>query len=652
MNFFERQESARRTSRRLIVLFGLAVVAIVAAVVAVVFAVTGMLSVERIAQYGGLGGLLREQAGLLGFVALATALLILGASWFRMLRLRKGGAEVARLMGGREVTSNCNDPLDRRLRNVVEELAIAACIPVPAIFVLDEEPAINAFAAGYSPSDAAVAVTRGALERLNRDELQGVVAHEFSHILNGDMRLNLRLMGLLFGIVVIGVIGRQLLHAGRGNSRNAAPIVIGGLGLVIIGAVGVFFARIIKAGVSRSREVLADASAVQFTRQSAGLAGALKKIAGLGEGSGLANAHAEEVSHMLFGEWREYSSLFATHPPLMQRIKVLDPAFSEARLATLSQQWDRAPPKGLDEDVALGLIGDASMGAAAVLPRPEVPLKPFPGTTSARIAQPVGDDTQRASGIHRLMPEVLTNAAHAADTASAVLLALLVDRDRAIQARQLAEVAVEMGEDLAEKVNELVPVCLQLHASLRLPMAALSFPALRRQPRADIETLLRCTDRLVRIDGNISLFDFCLSRMLRTQVVEALEPSRYRPTGKRKLADCKQSLADLFGTLVGHGHEEPEPMRRAFIAGLLAVLPGERFEFTPPRLWIPAMDNALRELDQLDANGKLLLVEGLVVAVSHDGKVTVEESELIRTVCACLHCPLPPVVEQRARPRT
>ncbi|MCK7592154.1 M48 family metallopeptidase [Pseudomarimonas salicorniae] len=650
-NFFQRQESARRATRRLVMLFAAAIVAVVAAVSAVVLLCLALMDRDGVLAAGGAAGWLAGQGEVLLGVAVAVLLLILAASWYRSRSLRRGGAEVARLLGGREVQADCMDPHDRRLRNVVEELAIAACLPVPAIFVLDKEPAINAFAAGYSPSDAAVAVTRGALEKLNRDELQGVVAHEFSHILNGDMRLNMRLLGLLFGIVVIGVLGRQLLHVGRGNSRNAAPLVVGGLGLLVVGAVGVFFARLIKAGIARSREVLADASAVQFTRQSAGLAGALKKIAGLAEGSGLQNAHAEEVSHMLFGEWRGYSSWFATHPPLVERIRVLDPAFNDSRLAELSQRWDAQPPSGLDEDVTLGLAGDASIGAVNVLPKADSQLRPVPGTTAARIAQPIGDDTRRASGLHRLMPEALTDAARDAQRAAAVLLALLLDRDRAIRARQLAEVAVVLDEDAADRVSEYLPHCESLHPSLRLPMAALTFPALRRQSREALMDLVKCAQRLVHIDGKVSLFDYCLSKMLQTQVVEALEPARYRAAGKRKLADCKPALSDLFAVLVSYGYDDPEPMRRAYIAGLLAVLPSERFEFAPPRQWIPAMDKALAELDRLDPHGKQLLIEGMVVAISHDGRISVDESELIRAVCACLHCPLPPVVEQRARPR-
>ena len=289
-------------------LFGLAVVAIVAAVDVVALAAFGTRDASSAAV-----------ALVLGTVA---TLAVIGcASLFRIASLRTRGSAVAHQFGATPVPEDTTDFNLRRLRNVVEEIAIASGVPVPQIYVLDDESAINAFAAGYAPSDAAIAVTRGALTRLNRDELQGVIAHEFSHVLNGDMRLNIRLMGLLFGILVLSLIGRRILMHGRfSRSKDAAPVMLIAIGLVVIGYVGMFFGRLIKAGLSRQRELLADSSAVQFTRQTRGLAGALKKLAGLPEGSKLGNSDAEEVSHMLFGQGLRLSSMMATHPPLIERI--------------------------------------------------------------------------------------------------------------------------------------------------------------------------------------------------------------------------------------------------------------------------------------------------------------------------------------------
>src|SRR5581483_1471819 len=289
--------------------------------------------------------------------SLVTLAVILVASMVRTATLRGGGGGVARAAGGTLISPDTLNPPYRRLRNVVEEIAIASGVPVPEIYVLEQESAINAFAAGYTPANAAIAVTRGSLEKLNRDELQGVIAHEFSHILNGDMRLNIRLMGLVFGILVVHIVGREVLNmVGRGGGSGdrkggnpVAAIALVALGLMIIGSIGVFMGRLIKAAVSRSRESLADASAVQFTRQTKGIAGALKKIAGIDEGSKL-HKNAEEVSHMLFGDGIGLSSLFATHPPIEKRIKALEPSFNLKQIEGKRAEWN-SPSYVVEDDV-------------------------------------------------------------------------------------------------------------------------------------------------------------------------------------------------------------------------------------------------------------------------------------------------------------
>ena len=336
MDFFAQQAKVRRTSRRLVALFVLAVVSIVVVIDGVAGLLLGLFSqrpdLDYASDVAGVAPVTQwdwQTLLLISAVVLAT---ILVGSLYRVLTLRGGGAAVARAMGATPVPTDTTDPVWRRLRNVIEEIAIASGVPVPDIFVMEREPGINAFAAGYTPADAAVCVTQGCLDKLTRDELQGVIAHEFSHVLNGDMRLNIRLMGLLFGILVLGIIGRVIIEASaqstsarRSSDRNggAAALALAGLTLLIVGYVGFFFGRLIQAAVSRSRESLADASAVQFTRQTAGIAGALKKIAALAEGSQLQAHNKQEVAHMLFGEGGGVLRLFATHPPLPERIRDL-----------------------------------------------------------------------------------------------------------------------------------------------------------------------------------------------------------------------------------------------------------------------------------------------------------------------------------------
>src|SRR4249919_3133461 len=376
MNFFEHQAAARRNATWLVLLFALAVAGIVTAVDLAVWLV-----------FASSDPLPGETGAMLVFTSLLTLGVIGLGSLYRIATLRGGGESVALQMGGVAVPEHSSDFHLRRLRNVVEEIAIASGVPMPKLYVLEHEAAINAFAAGYAPSDAVVAVTRGALERLNRDELQGVIAHEFSHVLNGDMRLNIRLMGVLFGILMLAIIGRKVLQHGRfgGRNKGAGAVLVAALIAMIVGYVGLFFGRMIKASVSRQREKLADASAVQFTRQTSGLAGALKKIGGLDEGSRLNERNdAEEVSHMLFGDGVGFSGLFATHPPLIERIQELEPSFRPENLRALQQRWLANPPNGLEEDVQLGLVA----GSVAQLPSEQAQFAVTPPMVVAQVARP------------------------------------------------------------------------------------------------------------------------------------------------------------------------------------------------------------------------------------------------------------------------
>ena len=340
VNFFERQREVRRVSTRLVFLFAAAVIGIVVSVNVVLLIALNLSNTPP-----------QHIATVIVATTVVTLIAIGLAALFRTIALRGGGGVVARAAGGVLVPTDTQDPQLRRLRNVVEEIAIASGVTVPEIYILPQEKGINAFAAGWTPADAAVAVTRGSLERLNRAELQGVIGHEFSHVVNGDMRLNIKLMGLLFGILFLAVIGRGFTQAGflsgggRDDNRdsNALPLVLFGIALVGVGFIGVAAGRLIQSAVSRQREYLADASAVQYTRQTSGIVGALAKIAGLEEGSTLRTPKRDEVGHMLFGSGTSLTSLFATHPPLTDRIRVLDPSFDQAKLEQLARQWAAAP---------------------------------------------------------------------------------------------------------------------------------------------------------------------------------------------------------------------------------------------------------------------------------------------------------------------
>ena len=591
--------------------------------------------------FGGIGEGGAGVGGLL--MASVITLAIIGcASVFRTASLRTGGAAVAHQFGATPVPEDTTDFNLRRLRNVVEEIAIASGVPVPQIFVLEEESSINAFAAGYAPSDAAITVTRGALNRLNRDELQGVIAHEFSHVLNGDMRLNIRLIGLLFGILVLAIIGRKILQHGRfSRSKDTGPLLGVAIGLLVIGYVGLFFGRMIKAGLSRQRELLADASAVQFTRQSRGLAGALKKLAGLPEGSRLGNSDAEEVSHMLFGQGLKLSSMMATHPPLLDRIKALDPSFKADALEGLRAHWSVQPPVGMDEDIALGLNG----GAGAGLPDARSQLTISPPGVIAQVGAPQANDYQRAGSINDSIPEVLQRAArHQADVIP-MLLGLLHAPPGDVRTAQQEELRARSDARTSEQALDYADRMTELNPMLRLPLASLAFPLLRRRPRAELRQFMDTVYALVHADGEVSLFEYCLGRLLLTQVAESLDPSRAWVPGNKRLVNVKAQVVTLLTVVAQAGHENPAEAPRAYMSGLTRIFPRLNAAYAPPADMLTALDGIWPALDALEPLGKELLLEGLVAAISHDGHVSVAESELLRTVCASLHCPLPPMLE-------
>ena len=643
MNFFAHQELARRQTRRMLVLFGVAVLLIV---VATDFVLLFAL--------GGVGALAVGPGGLL-LVSLFVLSVIGCGSLYRIATLRGGGAAVARGLGGVPVATDTTHFAYRRLRNVVEELAIASGVPVPEVFVLEEEAGINAFASGYTPSDAAVTVTRGALDKLTREELQGVIGHEFSHVLNGDMRLNIRLMGVVFGILVMSVVGRRIaLAGGRSRSRDSGGVALLGFGLFAVGYIGVISARIIKASISRQREFLADASAVQFTRQTEGIGGALKKIGALAEGSRLAASGTEEVSHMLFSDGLGYSALFATHPSLGARILKLDPAFRPEQLKAIAAAW-AAPVAAADPEAAGASITGFAPAVAApdtaaakrgAIPAAAARVRLSPRAVARQVGNPGLDDRMAARDLHAGIPEALRETAGQPDGAMPLVFALLLNREPEIRTRQLARIAGQFGPALEARTARLANLLGELHPMQRLPLAALAFPALRRRPRPQLTGFMSAVRALVEADQRVTLDEYCLATLLRIQVMEALDPGAARSIGREKLPGVERELRDLLAILARHGHEDEGAARQAYVCGLREVLPGAALEYRPPVDWSLALDRALPKLDLLAPAGKELVVQAMTSAISADGLVSVAEAELLRTVCAALHCPLPPLLQE------
>ncbi len=642
MNFFARQAQARTQTRRLVILFIIALLGVLVAVNLVILTLVASAEAETLVFPDG--AWIASHPGLLAF-ATPLVLAVVGlSSLYKSAVLRGGGGIVARSLGGTRLERDIRDPLRRRLHNVVEEMAIASGVPVPEVYVLDQESGINAFAAGHSPANAAVAVTRGALERLNRAELQGVIAHEFSHILNGDMRLNMRLIGLLFGLLVIALIGRTVLrHASRGSGNRkggVAAIALAALALMVLGYIGVFFGRLIQAAVSRQREVLADSSAVQFTREPQGLKGALVKIGGFDQGSRLQDVGVDEVAHMLFAAGM--SRLFATHPPLIERIRSLDPSFKESEFARAN----------LEPQVALAVVGDHLTSesvpelGAGISGLAETSLGVQPKAVVQLVGNPGTREIEAAQAVARSLPAELLTDLGGPGRALGLLLALVLDPKPEVRARQVQLVKERIGDQALTLIERAEAAARRLAPIQRLPLLQQVFPSLRRLPREDRLRIVDGLNRLILVDGRIEIFEYALGTLARMYLHDELEPA----AGARalRLDQVSFELQVVFSTLAWHGAEGDEAARRAFEMGMHHVLPMYRPSYAPVPGWPAALDRALKCLDRLLPAAKERLVEALVKTIAHDQRLTIHEGELLRAICASLHCPLPPLAGARA----
>ena len=648
MDFFAQQDRARRRTTLLVVYFVVAVALIVATLnLAVAFGVAqteGSRRHHSTDEYAETGGLFQWRPDAIAWTTGLTLAVIACGTLYRWLTLRGGGRSVAEMAGGQPVPSNATDPKLRRLLNIIEEMAIASGVPMPAVYVLEDEQGINAFAAGYTPSDAAVAVTRGCLDKLTRDELQGVIAHEFSHLLNGDMRLNIRLIGVLFGILMLAILGRGLLQSLRftGGSRRGkgggglAVIVVLGLALLVIGYIGYFFGRLIQAAVSRQREFLADAAAVQFTRNPGGIGGALKKIGGYALGSGIATEQATQLRHFFFAQafTGGLVSWFATHPPLEERIRAIEP------------QWDGKIP-----EITAAAVGGWEPSEA--VPREEFvpPAATPPPLPTAVLLASVGTTTPahlvHARNLLAALPPALIAAARAPAEALQIVFALLVAADEPVRTRQLDLIRVRHGVPFAERFAAFLPEFAGLRADLRMPLLNLALPALRSLAPAEVTGALETARALIEADGEVTLFEFMVEKALDRHVAAPVRGGRPGAVNFYSFGALRSEIELLLSALSRVGADSAPAAAAAFAAAVARIPPlaGQIQLLSTEICTLERVSAALDRLVQASpAIRKVVLVAGSA-AVAADGVVEPDEADLLRAVADSLDCPIPPLLD-------
>lgn len=627
MDFFKEQDVARRNSRLLTLLFILAVgllivltnLVVAGALVIHDFDASAPIELKR---FNG-------QFFLATGAAITTVIgVVVVVNW---LRFAQGGRAVAEALGGRPAIPGTDNSYERRAQNIVQEIALAANMPVPPLFILDEERGINAFAAGITPGDAVVAITQGAMVQLTRDELQGVIGHEFSHILNGDMRLSIRLAAMLRGITFIGDMGSVLLRrvahqrSRRSNDKNdaAAAAMLIGLGLYLVGLLGGLMAGVIKSAISKQKEYLADASAAQFTRNPQGIANALKVIGGYTPGTLVHSARAEELSHLFFGQVKHRLwSLFATHPPLEARIRRLDPHWNGLFIDRPTQHQSLEPDMTAESGSAQ--IQRAMVAAGVV------------NAAATRSEIPAGDADHTKPPPHSpaLAPALLDEAQHAMGAMS-IILGLLWHTDA--DSQQLSAVSNANIRGLEPLIIKQAKALADLPPEYRLPLIELCLPTLKTLSSEQYTQFRQLLLTVIRADGRIELFEWCLFQLLRHYLDPQYLRTKPARARHRTLADVKEPLTVALGTLAALSSDDPAA---AFQRGCAAVgLPLTRPE--SKSLDIRAFSQAIDTLANCYPLIKVPVLKAMAAVARFDGVVCPRELTLIKAIAAVIDCPIP-----------
>lgn len=670
MDFFAHQDRARRNTLWLIFYFALTVVAIVVTVYLALQCILILSSPDRAEPFTV--EKLWNPPMLVGVLGLVSTVIGLG-SLYKIITLGSDGSRVAMQLGGVKILPNTRNLDERILLNVVEEMAIASGTPVPPVFLLPDESGINAFAAGTTPQNAVIGVTRGCMETLSRDELQGVIAHEFSHIQNGDMKLNLRLMGLLHGILLIAMIGYFLFRIaaqipvrvssskdddGKGALAFIAALFAIGFALVGIGYAGVFFASLIQSAVSRQREFLADASAVQFTRNPSGIVDALKRIGGWKSKSVMKSVYAKEASHMFFGQ-SSLSSWFATHPPLPLRIQRLEPTFQGSFTPTVPaahQESDVRDPR------TLGFQRGSVATAPTTAPVPNATdagqssaahqaalqgvdhFEQHPVDAVEHVGQPEEEHIEHAQNLIGEIDPALVESVHEPLGAVAIVFALLLapQRDPA-RNKQLSILKKYYPNGLAPMVEKTTLKTDALEVEQRLPLACMALPALDQLSDSQSGTLRTAVRQVIEADQQWTIFEYALQRFITRRLV-----LRNNETGEKRIKD-RQLLAQPFQIVLStlahlggnvHADSAYEKGWSSWKKGPSPLPICNKDECT-----LKSLDRALDLLAHASGHAKRSMLLAFSECIAADGRATINEIELLRVISDALDCPMPPVLD-------
>jgi len=634
MDFFQAQDSARRNTTRLVIFFTLAVLSLIVITNLLVMVLFGFIETS---EEGVTLNAIATQFDWQVFLVVSAAVLmvILGGSAYKTMALSAGGTAVAESLGGRLISHNTSDLHERKALNVVEEMAIASGTPVPPVYLLEREQGINAFAAGFTPGDAVIGLTRGTITYLTREELQGVIAHEFSHILHGDMRLNIRLIGILHGILLIGLIGYIVLRSVRGGSNKNAGAMMGlGVGLLVIGFTGTFFGNLIKASVSRQREFLADASAVQFTRNNIGIAGALKKIGGYAPGSELDTPEAPTMSHAYFssGVSSFMQSMFATHPPLDVRITRVDPSWDGVFAPVTREVSEDERSRGQTTQASTtGAMKTAAAGAVIA------------SQILDSIGQTSPEQLDYAVSLVNDIPTAIRDAVHDPYSARAIIYCLVIDDKQVnIRDKQLHRLR-ELGDaGIFDLVEKLLSAVKALDIRYRLPLIDMTLPSLRLLSKEQYLLFKKNLLFLIQADNRIDLFEWSLQKILFHHLDSEFDRPGKKVAKFGSYNSVKKHIDVLISMLVYASVADKAEIKAAFANAEQELGLTNLVLLSREQINLKNLDRAVENLALLKPLLKPRLLKACLIVITQDQKYSPDEMELIRAIGDVLDCPVPP----------
>jgi Zn-dependent protease with chaperone function/uncharacterized tellurite resistance protein B-like protein len=632
VNFFQSQDVARHNTKKLVLFFVLAVVSMIILTNLLVMFSFGYLEAEA-------ENPTPFDWEIFVTVGAGVLLLVTCGSLYKTISLSGGGAKVAEMMNGQLIVDGTGDADKQRILNVVEEMAIASGVPVPPVYLLGES-AINAFAAGSSPSDAVIGITRGAIQKLSRDELQGVIAHEFSHILNGDMRLNIRLMGILHGILLLGLIGYFVLRGSSfrsRNSKNAGGIMLLGFGLVVIGYAGTFFGNLIKAAVSRQREFLADAAAVQFTRNPDGIGQALMRIGGGKTAGVLDNPKSPELSHTFFcqGVTSSFGSMLATHPPLEERIKRIVPSWDGQFLAAYAKPV-QSIKKGTGKAAAQQKKKDIGMMVGAAILSKD--------TVVEQVAKPTSAHLDYAKELLQTIPDAVRKALHDPHGVRAVVYLLVLDKDEAERKVQLQHLRKQADVGVYAEMARLAKAVAGIKRVHYLSLIDLALSTLRQLSKPQYQLFKGNLKELVASDGKLSPFEWSLQKIIFHHLSEVFKRKGRGQQKEPSLKRAKEAGTVLLSFLASATKQDGMTGQKAFAVGINELEWLDSRFLTGSEYTLDDLDHALDDLSRLKPRLKSSLIKGCVSVITADQHVSSEENELLRAIADTLDCPIPPLL--------